>query len=249
MSGPEQFKNSGEAQIVSDLREKEKQLIASASEDIDSDLLDATNTSASTGRSGKAIQSLPNLIHKDPTASATVGGIQQSTESKWRNRTQDGGTWSTGQLWQTGFTNMLNRVNRGPGKACDMVLADQVTYELTEQALRDNIRYQSTKTAEMGFGDIALKPGVNMFWDVYVPNMEAGTNGGPDTTISAGTAFFLNSQCLKFYCGEGYDFKPLPFERLGAQDATTSLTLLYAQLVTDNRRKLGVIWGLPTSIT
>jgi len=248
IGGPEQFKNSGSAKMVDVISMKEKQLVESASEEMNAFFLDATNTSAATAEGNTAPQSLAYFMRKLPT-SGTIGLINTAVETKWRNQYQDGSGWDTIDEFKTGMNAFLRKVNLGVGKGCDTVLFDPVSYGLLEASMQGQIRYSSTKMAELGFGNLALSQGVSAFYDCYVPDMNAGTNGGPDTTLSAGTAFFLNSNHIKYYVGKGFDFKPLPMERLGPQDSKTSLTLLYCQLVPDNLRKLGVVYGLPTAFT
>ena len=68
-------------------------------------------------------------------------------------------------------------------------------------------------------------------------------------TLTNGSIYVLNSKCLKWYTGKGYDFSPTPFVDgfYNGQDAKVSLTLLYAQLISDSRRNLGVMYQIPTA--
>lgn len=254
ISGIELFKNGGGAERIFDLlMEKEKATIGSATEDINQDLWDVAGlgTDGSTGNGGKNINSIPLLIQADPTDGQDVHGIDQSAESWFQNRYKDVDTITTYVAYMNAIRNLVNTCNRGRGGGmADLGIFDQVSYELFEQSMDPKIRYTSSEAATPGFNSINYK-GMKLLWDVYVPDAGAGTNGGPSTTLGDGALYILNSKTLKFYVGEGFDFSPTPFVKMhfDAQDAQSSLTLLYAQLITDSRRNNGVLINIPTSLT
>jgi len=203
-------------------------------------------TAATTGNSGKNIISIPMTVTKAGTES--LGSIAAS-QSYWTNQTADG-VATTGILLKKKMSNMYNSCGRGSGGFPDLLLGDQVIWEVYEQSMQQQIRYSSSDLATAGFDSIKYK-GADFIWDVYVPDMELPSEGVAvkGSALTAGSIFFLNSNSLKFYCGKGFDFKPLPFERNADQDASVSLTLLYAQLVCDNRRKQGLLWDTSTAVT
>lgn len=252
ISGIEIFKNGGEQRIFDLLAQKESVTYMSATEDINADLWKIDYSSAGVmGNSGKNINSIPLLIQLDPTSAADVHGIDQSAESYFQNRVEDAGGVTTSRNYLDALRHAVNLANRGRGGGMlDLLVFDQVSYELFEQALDDKVRYMSTKEATAGFEKITWK-GVECLWDVYVPDANAGTNGGPDVTLTNGSVYGLNSKCMSFYVGKGKDFAPTPFVDgyYNGQDAKVSLTLLYAQLVSDSRRKLVVIEDVALSLT
>ena len=255
ISGIELFKNSGSQKIFDLLQEKEKVTYKSATEDINKDIWALTAIVASgagaTGNSGKNINSIPLLVQKDPTDGEDVHGIDQSAEAWWRNRAINGDGMTTAQLFIAKMRNAVNTANRGRGGGmADLIIFDQVSFEMFEDALDTKTRYMQTKTASPGFEKIHYK-GCECIWDVYVPDTNAETDGGPSTTLTNGSVYVLNSNCLKFYCGKGKDFMPTPFVDgyYNGQDAKVSMTMLYAQLITDSRRNQAVIYDLPSSFT
>jgi hypothetical protein len=106
----------------------------------------------------------------------------------------------------------------------------------------------STDSASPGFKSINFK-GCETIYDCYVPDMGAGSNGGPDTTLTSGSAFVLNSKAVTLHVGK--DFEPTPFMNgtYGGQDGMASLTLFYGQLTASSRRNLGVLYDIPTAMT
>lgn len=251
ISGIEIFKNGGGQRIFPLLEQKEKVTYMSATEDINQDLWDVANltTAGVTGSNGKQINSIPLLVQQDPTDGQDVHGIDQSAESYFQNRTVDGSGMTTKDLFLAKLRHGINTANRGRGGGMlDLMIFDQVSYEQFEDALADRIRYMSVDKASPGFEKINYK-GVECLWDVYVPDANAGTNGGPDVTLTNGSIYGLNSKCMKFYVGKGKDFSPTPFVdgTYQGQDAKLSMTLLYSQLVADSRRNQVVFYGVPTA--
>ena len=207
------------------------------------------------GNSGKNINSIPLLIQSIPGNTSVVHGIEQAGETYWRNRAIDADSGGAGTMTEKAYLNLIrnavNTCNRGRGGGMvDLMAFDQVSYELFEQALDDKVRYMSTDKASPGFEKISYK-GVDCFWDVYVPDADAGANGGPDVGLTSGSIYMLNSKVMKFYCGKGKDFSPTPFVDgfYNGQDAKVSMTLLYAQLIADSRRNLGVIEDVPAAFS
>ena len=255
ISGIEVFKNGGE-KIFDLLAQKEEVTYMSATENLNRDLWDIANitTSAGTaGNGGKNVNSIPLLIVKAPGTSNICHNITTATGSNtwWANRAFDAPDTVTGQQLIDTIRNAVNTCNRGrsTGKA-DLLVFDQVSYEMFESALDRKVQYTQTKSATAGFETITWK-GAECLWDVYVPDCENGSNGGPDTTLTKGSIYILNSKAMKFYVGKGHDFSPTPFVdgTYNGQDANLSMTLLYTQLVTDSRRNLGVIYEVPTSLS
>jgi len=255
ISGLEIFQNSGDSRIFPLLEQKEKVTYMSATEDINRDLYDAANLSATgtTGTSGKQINPIPLLVQALPTDGQDVHGIDQSAETYFQNRAIDGSGMTTRALFLQTLRHAVNMGNRGRGGGMiDLLAFDQNSYELFEDALDEKVRYMQTAKATPGFEKIHYK-GVECFWDVYVcdagDNSKLGTNGGPSTSIQNGSIYGLNSKCMKFYIGKGKDFSPTPFVdgTYQGQDAKLSMTLLYAQLVADSRRNQMVIYDVPVS--
>ena len=255
IDGLSKFKNTGRAKIVDLWTEVIKQTMYTGQERLNKDLLDVANVtfvSPTTGNGGKNIQGLPIMVNSAPTTSTyTYGGVDCNAETWWANRTYDGASIA---LWSDLYGAMLNLYNdcsRGGGGSPDIVLADQVTYESYVKYLDDKIRYEYTDTPSAGFENVRAW-GAKMFWDVYMPNVDAGStvqNGGDGVTLTAGTVYMLNSKAMNLVVGKGLDFKPQGVRKAERQDALREYVLFYGQLITNNRRKHGVLWDIEPALT
>ena len=250
ISGMEVFKNKTPEKVFDLLKEKEAVTYMTATEEMNASVWDIANYSVSantTGTNNKAIYPIPAWVQKDPTVTCALGNINQLGESYWRNRTKDGSAGTSFDAYKNIIRNAINTANRGRGAGmADLVVFDQISYEMLEAALEDRVRYMQTEKASPGFTTINWK-GTECIWDVYVPDANAGTNGGPEVTLINGSIYILNSKCMKFYCGK--DFVPTPFVdgTYQGQDAKLSMTLFYGQLMADSRRNLSVVHTVPVA--
>lgn len=156
ISGLEEIKNSGKERIINLLEKRiknlEKTLMNSA----------ATAVYADGTTDAKSLGGLQLLIADDPTASSSVGGINQSTYSFWRNQYSASAATSSG--------NILSRMNgmwlsciRGTDKP-DMIAADSNFYTDFEGALQQYQRFSDAKMAEAGFESLKYKT-ADVFYD------------------------------------------------------------------------------------
>lgn len=214
ISGIEEAKNRGEEQVISLLKAKIDQAEMSAQ--------DAMNTmfyGDGTGNSGKNWNGLANLVDSTP-ATGTVGGIDASTNTWWRNQTADfGGTLTIAKM-----SNLYNACSKGKIKP-EFILTEQTVWEDYEALLQPQLRYQSTKTADAGFENLLYKSAPVM-WDEDLATTEL--------------MYFLNSQFLKLKVHSDVWFKATPFEKPHGQDARYAQILSYGNLTTNNRRFQGV---------
>ncbi len=258
ISGPDIFKNGGGSKIFDLQAQLEEVTYMSAAEDINRDIWDIANITTSagtTGNSGKSINSIPLLIVKVPTTSNVCHGITTATSANtwWQNRAADCDSGDAGTityaLYQQKIRNLVNTANRGrsAGKV-DLLVFDQVSYELLEAGLDTKVQYMSTDSASPGFKNINFK-GCECIWDPYVPDANAGSNGGPDVTLTSGSMYALSSSAMTFHVGK--DFEPTPYMKgtYNGQDGMASLTLFYGQLTTHARRNLAVLYDIPTAMT
>ena len=254
ISGPDIFKNGGGSKIFDLQAQLEEVTYMSAAENINRDLWDIANITTSagtTGNGGKNINSIPLLIVKVPTTSNVCHGITTATSANtwWANRAVDAADTNTAATYTQSIRSLVNTCNRGrsAGKV-DLLVFDQVSYELLEQALDNKVQYMSTDSASPGFKSINFK-GCECIWDCYVPDAENGSNGGPDVTLTKGSMYALSSSAMTFHVGK--DFEPTPYMKgtYNGQDGMASLTLFYGQLTTHARRNLGVLYEIPLTLS
>src|SRR3990167_7526628 len=153
----------------------------------------------------------------DPTTGGNVGNIAGATQSWWRHRTavvnavgiDTGNSFTVNVSTYAGLKAALRRMynycSRGSGGSPNCVVFDQVSFETYENSLDTNIRYTNTKMADMGFDTIKLRC-ATCIWDEVVPDVENGT-----AAITAGTAFFINTNFYHLFIDSQTDIITTPF--------------------------------------
>ena len=240
--------NMGEGKLKDLMDAKYEQMTMTWGERLSADLFDVANVTTTTGKSGnggKNIQSIPLIVWKAPGTSNVCQGITSSTPyTWWQNQYKDGDAAITDDLWKSTMANMYNTCFKqgSIGGEPDLIVMNQIGYELYESTLEPYKQYTNSNTASAGFKNLTYK-NAEIVWDPYMCDMEAGTNY---TSSDANcTMFFLNTKFLAVNVMKGKNFKSTPFVRPTNQAARTALNLWTGQLVCSNRRKQGVIFDLP----
>lgn len=149
ISGLEEVKNSGKERIINLLEKRIKNLEKSLKNAA------ATAVYANGTTDPKSLGGLRLLVADDPTASTTVGGINQSTYSFWRNQ------YSASAA--TSANNIKSRLNalwlscvRGTDKP-DLLVADSTEYTFYLDSLQSQQRFQSKEMAGAGFTSLMFQ--------------------------------------------------------------------------------------------
>lgn len=260
ISRREERQNSGEAQILNLLQQKIKQAEMSIKSKVNQQLLQGTVNTATfvPGNSAKDLLPLGYFLRyapaTDPLAGGNVGDISAATYSWWRPRVCTlGGSADTGHEFgltvttyaglKVGLHRMYNFCTRGAdGSSPNLVVCDQITYETYMNALDQQVRYTDQALGDMGFQNVKCM-GATMIWDELVPDIYTGT-----TSITTGTAFFLNTQFYKLVIDKQTDFITTPFVEPENQTAKTAKVLFMGQATVNNPRKLGVVTRINQSI-
>lgn len=156
--GVDDQQNSGRSQIINFMNAKMENTNESLITELETKLF------AASGSSADAIDGLQLLCADDPTTSANVGKINQSTYSWWRNQTTDltGKSFATNGI--SAMRTMLNNVTNNRRKdAADIILSGQTPYEYYEDAVLSYYRVQNNKLADAGFHNQTFK-GIPMVW-------------------------------------------------------------------------------------
>lgn len=243
LSGLEDLENSGEQQVFNMLKTKIKIAEMSLRQWLAEKLL-ANTTSKDTIRD---FLGLDELVEDVAGASqGTVGGIDKSVETWWRNYYADksGTALSTST---TLFTKWLgetyNQVTKGLTQP-DLILTDQFMFQRYEDDNRGSLRLTDTRLMEVGFTNLKFK-GATMMWD---ENIQSGTNitggaGTPGTSASGvdHLIYFLNSEFLGVTLHARRNFVMTPFVTPYDQDAQVAQILLAGNSTVNNARFQGVI--------
>lgn len=249
ISNLEKKKNKGKAKILSLLESKTKQAEMGMQEFFNKRLLvgagGATITTAYTSpiNGSSFLDPLPKLVAYDPTASVSVGNINQLTYSWWRNQTFN----SISTTYQ-GFLKELRKLrllaSRGPGGSPDFHVTNEDVYLLYEAALASAHRNPSYQKADIPFDNV-LFYGKPTTYDELVPDIQGGSET-PST--SSGTWWMLNMQFMGIQVDAETNFAPTEFQRPENQDAEVSHILWLGGIGTSNRRKQGAMGGIDTAI-
>jgi hypothetical protein len=246
----EEFQTSGEESIESIVQAKYQQAKASLDDffsrallrgqgDIDTTSLTTAITSPTDGST--FIDPLFKQAAFDNTSSLTVGGVDQSTNTWWRNQIYDMSSVTTLSAFLAGLRRLHVLCQRGGGgmdRAPDFHIVDDVgTFNIYEKALALTHRNPTYTKGDIPFENLAFKT-KPVVGDELVPDVATGS-----TTITDGSWFMGNSA----FCGFTYDkkksFKLGPNVRPNNQLVTTALMPVRGTHWTNNRRKLGVAGG------
>lgn len=191
-----------------------------------------TQLAAGSGSATNAIDGLQWLVADDPTSSSnTVGGIDPSVYTWWRNQTynftsKSFAVYGVAQMRTTLNNCMQNRRMDAP----DIILSDQSTYEYYEDTALNYLRTPNTKLADLGFANQTFK-GIPMVWSPAV----------------TGRMYFLNTRFLKFTYDPQVFFDMTEWKPIPAQGNDRAAQILTACSFTTNRRRTqGVIYNINT---
>ena len=209
ISGIEEAKNNGDAEIINLLEAKIMQAEESMREGFNTMFF-----ADGTGNSSKDWNGLDNLVDN----TGTVGDIDSSTYTWWKSYKETTATALTLAQMATAY-NSVSVGNDHP----DTLLTTQTLFEKYEALLQPQLRYTDTKTADAGFQNLLFKAAPVMY----------------DTGCTAGTFFFLNSKYLTLVGHSDKWFSQTAFISPEDTDARYALIMCYGNLTVRNRAKQG----------
>tara|TARA_R100001480_G_scaffold25747_2_gene36044 strand:+ start:1038 stop:1991 length:954 start_codon:yes stop_codon:yes gene_type:complete len=218
ISGVEEAKNNGEAQIIDLLEGKIFQTQETIIENMNTMLF-----GNGTGNSSKDWLGLSALVG----STGSPGGIDatDADNSWWRSAVTNQGSAA---ITLASMATLYNNCSVGNDQPT-IGITGQNQYEAYEALLVDQIRYTDTDMADGGFQNLLFK-GCPLTFD--------GTLAGE------GKLYFLNTKYLQLVAHSDVWFKPTPFVRPTNQDAVYSQLLCYGELTTSNRARQGFMYGI-----
>jgi hypothetical protein len=210
ISGLEEKKNRGEERLINLLESKTQQAELGLQEFFNKRMLQgaggSTITTAYTSslNGSTFVDPLPLQVAYDPTASVTIGNINQLTNPWWRNITKDmTATTFVGFLKQ--LRTLRNNCSKGPGGPPDLHVTTQGTAELYEAALAAAHRNPSYQVADIPFDNVGFY-GKPVTWDEFMPDYKNGT-----VTQTKGSWVMLNTKFWGIRVDKDTNFAPTPF--------------------------------------
>lgn len=220
MSGHERRVNKGEAAMIKLFESKAKQTEMSLRDRMSRDAY-----ADGTGNGSLNLTGLAAIV----SATTTVGGLSPTTFPWWKAYSATSvGSFATNGI--DAIRTGVNTISRG-NDAPDAMFTDQTNHERYESALQTKQQYAYVGTnkavGDAGFQALAFR-GIPMFFD---------------RDCTANTLYMLNSRYLKFCVLKGADFDTSEFVTPENQDAGAAQILFEGNLVTNNRRNLGLLSG------
>lgn len=170
------------------------------------------------GTQAFGIEPLPKLVSYNTSGSSgtamTVGGLNEFTLSWWRNQSATStATTYSGFLYE--LENMYNRVSLGTGGNPTHIIVDQQTYQNFIHAYFSVFK-ASPDALDQAYPFVGKKfLNAKIIMDDKVPDVYTGTPGTEiggivdPSTLTYGTAFFVNAKFFKIRYHPERDFAPL----------------------------------------
>lgn len=181
------------------------------------------------------------LVKYDPTTSQSIGNINQSTSTWWRNRTKTSSA-TTYDNFMLEMDNIYNTCSLGVGGAPNLILMDQVTHELFAHAMYTKYR-QINRDMNFQFDNLVYR-GARVVLDEKTPDAANGT-----VTQTKGSAYFLNTKFFHLIYESETDFTMTPFQKPVNGDSRVAHILWMGAIALSNRRKHGVMGNIATSMS
>lgn len=214
----------------------------------------------------KNIEPLSEFLRYDPTSSTnpTVGNIDQSTAANawWRNKTKANGSTATTYIdFILELENMYNSCALGSGGAPNLILMDQVTYELFVMAfffryrimpgdVPTNFPFEAKKFKN---AIVVMDDKVPDYYSNLAPTSQnvAGVSSG----LTYGTVLFLNSKFFKLRYHPDRDWEMLQdengktFKKPIQGDSRVGHCAWMGNLTCNKRSKQGVLAKVARTMT
>lgn len=249
-----QYRYNATSVVISDTEDAESRktgsvkLITAKGKQAMTKSLDTVNASIHGAQSGKSMLGLQDIC--STSSGTTLGGISQSTNTWWDNK-RGNFTGATGEF-DTTYTTFLTKI----GDNYTGVLAMGIMWNACSEG---NDKPNLILTTMAQYGDYeAIFEGTGMTRFVESgkragPNFGLGAEGDvtfrgapviADRDCASGTMYLLNTKYLKLKVQAGKNFSKTPFREPANQLARVAFVVFGAQLVTNNRRRQGVIYNL-----
>lgn len=216
VSGLEDLQNAGEAQVMDLVAKKMMNLEMSMKEYLDEIIHGDSST-----KNSKDFLGLDELVEDVAGASqGTVGGIDRSTYSWWRNQY---GTAGFGSLTSR-MRSFYNECGKGNSKP-NLIVTDYNNYEAYEDQNAGKLRVSDIGLMDAGFENVRFRRAT------IVPN----------ENCLAGLMYFLNLEHLRLKIHRRRNFAMTPFRSPIDQDARVAQILVAGNMTINNGRHVGVL--------
>ena len=218
VSGIEEHINSAEWKRVDYARARLQQLEATME-----NLVGAACYADGTGTSGKEPGGLQYLIADDPTAAGTVGGINQVTQTFWRNQYSAAAATDSTNI-QLRMDAMYLACLRGADKP-DLITANSDLFTIYWNSLQAQQRFTDARIGEAGFRNLKFAMS-DVIYDVQCPLKHM---------------YFVNTKTLKLRCADTDLFDVGEPRTIQNADYKVIPVWMYGNFTCNQRARNGVI--------
>lgn len=193
------------------------------------------------------IISFVNSAGNGQVGTGTVGQINSSTETWWKNMQVESAATSYAKLLKE-IDHLINLCSQSAGPGPDLFVCDLQAYELVSAALRALQRFTDYEEVDFPWKAIRLN-GAPLVFDQFIPDVGAGS---PTTTVASGahsTLYAANTKYLGVTVYSGADFTPGEFVRAPNGAGETSIIQWYGTHWVSRRDKNGVMAEIDNSIS
>lgn len=253
ISGKEKKQNRGEARIINLLEKKIEQAEMGLKEWFSKAILQGNGindgTSVTTAyvsptNGSSFVDPLGLVVKADPTSSTSIGSINQSTNTWWRNQATNSATTTYAAL-RDELRHLYNLCSKGVGGKPNLHVTDMLTFELYEQSLERLLAVPGYEKIDVPFDTLQFR-GKPVSWDEQMPDLSTPVADNCDTK---GTWFMFNTEFLGVQVQSETNFAPGPFVQPENQDASVAQVLWLGALGCNNRKKQGVLYDIARSLT
>ena len=231
ITGIEEAKNNGEAQIIDLLEGKIFQTQETIIENLNTMLY-----ADGAGNSAKDMLGLKKIVDGSALTANAMAGIDPSTAAGAFWKAQEATGTGVANLTVAAMATMYNDCSNGNDQPT-IIIGSQQAYEKYESLLTSNIRYTDTDMADAGFSNLMFK-GAPITFDAAISTGATGYDAGDQPL------YFLNTKYLQLVKHADTWFKATPFVRPNNIDAVYSQILCYGAMTCSNRARQGVITSL-----
>ena len=238
-----QFRYNAVPVVISDTEDDESRksgsvkLITTKAKQSMTKSFDTINASLHTSQSGKSMLGFQDICAESP--GTTHGGISQTTNTWWDNkRTDFNGSGYTSFLTKVAdqyegviaMNTVWNNCAEGNDKP-NLIICSHTHYGNYELIFEGT---GHTRFTGAGPGNLGVTGDVTYRGAPVVPDRDCVTDN----------MYFLNTKYLKLKVQAGRNFSKTPFQRPSNQLARAAFVVFGGQLVTNNRRRQGVLYDL-----
>ena len=218
-SGRELRINSGDSRIINLAKSRIKNALRTFNNNFSVDMYSA-------GTLSNQVNGLQAIVAD--TNTNTVGGIDASTWTFWRNKVRDASDESVTVSATTIENQMMLplwlELDRGPDDHPDLIVMDNNYYQFFEGSQVSIKRHNDRASADAGFVSLKYK-GADVLFDANVPENHM---------------YFLNTEYLKLVVHKDADLEQVEEQRPVNQDGVVIPILWMGNLVCSNRAQQGV---------